>query len=565
MSQHGTEERSSDWWQTTHRETITGIGRVVLVLPTWKQPGPPLTRAWCLFEIYTAAAAGKDEVDLQVRLPASQRPGFLDAIGGTKADFNVVTDAMLVVESTKAEALLATDQEHIRTAIKASAGGYAQLDTLVKEQLCAWLMQEVMAAAEAPLAAVAADRADREDVKAACNAYHNAAALEALVGKRDAVLQWLDKAEASSALVAGDLHVQLLTRAWQDMAETFNLQNHHGKAVEYHKKVIERRRGCFDAPDVVVAHSFKGMGLAFMGQLWSQEALPCYRKALVIFRELRERHPLVGTVCNELGMLFRAQGQPDQALEYFEMALDVWRHNPGSDTNLELADTHNMMGYALSGMGRHKEALQHFRKSAPIGLKVLGERDPGTVKGYSNRGMLLEQTGSADEALECYSKSIALMPDVLDERDPARSNPFHGTGSILVAKGQCAEALEYYAKALAIRREVLGERHPETAKTYNNMATAFLRQGRDAEALEYYEKAVSIQREIHGEHEPSIAMSYSNMANVLSTQGHHERALEYIMKAVRIFKDFFGEHHPYTTNANINMSSILTMLRASER
>jgi hypothetical protein len=111
-SQHDTVERPFEWWQTTFRESITAIGRVALVLAPWTDP-IPLTRCWCLFEIFTAVAAGEGEgeVELQVRLPASQRPAFVEALAGS---FKIVMDTLVRVESQRAEAFLATDQERIR-------------------------------------------------------------------------------------------------------------------------------------------------------------------------------------------------------------------------------------------------------------------------------------------------------------------------------------------------------------------------------------------------------------------------------------------------------------------
>lgn len=97
-SQHGTVERPFEWWQTTFRASIAAIGRVALVLAPWEDP-IPLTRCWCLFEIFTAVAAGEGEVELQVRLPASQRPAFVEALAG---DFEVVMDTLVRVESQRA-------------------------------------------------------------------------------------------------------------------------------------------------------------------------------------------------------------------------------------------------------------------------------------------------------------------------------------------------------------------------------------------------------------------------------------------------------------------------------
>ena len=96
-AQHGTVDRPFEWWQTTFRDSIAAIGRVVLVLAPWSDP-IPLTRVWCLFEIFSAAKT--DGVTLAVRLPPTERPAFEEALAGS---FNVVMDTLVRVQSERAE------------------------------------------------------------------------------------------------------------------------------------------------------------------------------------------------------------------------------------------------------------------------------------------------------------------------------------------------------------------------------------------------------------------------------------------------------------------------------
>ena len=42
-----------EWWKTTFRKSIKNIGAVMLVMSPWKDP-IPTTRAWCLWEIFSA-------------------------------------------------------------------------------------------------------------------------------------------------------------------------------------------------------------------------------------------------------------------------------------------------------------------------------------------------------------------------------------------------------------------------------------------------------------------------------------------------------------------------------
>ena len=51
-SQHGTSEKPFEWWTNTFLGAIGEIGSVVMVMHPWDNP-VTLTRAWCIFEIYS--------------------------------------------------------------------------------------------------------------------------------------------------------------------------------------------------------------------------------------------------------------------------------------------------------------------------------------------------------------------------------------------------------------------------------------------------------------------------------------------------------------------------------
>ena len=75
-NQHGTEARPFQWWCTTFTQSVGAIGRVALVLTPWESP-IPLTRVWCLWEIFSSFVSN---ADLSVHLPPEQEQSFLRAL-----------------------------------------------------------------------------------------------------------------------------------------------------------------------------------------------------------------------------------------------------------------------------------------------------------------------------------------------------------------------------------------------------------------------------------------------------------------------------------------------------
>jgi hypothetical protein len=66
----------SEWWSGAFSAAITAIGHMLLVLQPWSEP-VPLTRSWCLWEIFSVIEAGKE---LSVVLSPREQASFHEAL-----------------------------------------------------------------------------------------------------------------------------------------------------------------------------------------------------------------------------------------------------------------------------------------------------------------------------------------------------------------------------------------------------------------------------------------------------------------------------------------------------
>jgi hypothetical protein len=69
IDQHASQNFPRDWWGSTFKETIQAIGHTVMILSPWASPFP-LTRAWCLWELFCTVEGGKQ---FDVCLPSAER------------------------------------------------------------------------------------------------------------------------------------------------------------------------------------------------------------------------------------------------------------------------------------------------------------------------------------------------------------------------------------------------------------------------------------------------------------------------------------------------------------
>ncbi len=76
VDQHRGKEVDQKWWSGVFRQSVAIIGRTLLVLQPWDAP-VPLTRSWCLWEIYSTLDGGSE---LQIVLTPAQHEAFQEAL-----------------------------------------------------------------------------------------------------------------------------------------------------------------------------------------------------------------------------------------------------------------------------------------------------------------------------------------------------------------------------------------------------------------------------------------------------------------------------------------------------
>jgi hypothetical protein len=72
VNQHAAGELPQEWWAQTFRQAVAGIGHTLVVLQPWSAPAP-LTRSWCLWEVFSTLDSG---AKLHVALAPAQRGAF---------------------------------------------------------------------------------------------------------------------------------------------------------------------------------------------------------------------------------------------------------------------------------------------------------------------------------------------------------------------------------------------------------------------------------------------------------------------------------------------------------
>ena len=128
VNQHMSDIRDFTWWKTEFQEAIHEIGTVLLVLAPWEKP-IPLTRSWCLWEIFSAAHT---DSTLQVVMSKDQEARFLAHL---RMDFGEINQSIESLDMKNAEAGNPKDKRMIQEAVEHSELGFDRINQICQHQV----------------------------------------------------------------------------------------------------------------------------------------------------------------------------------------------------------------------------------------------------------------------------------------------------------------------------------------------------------------------------------------------------------------------------------------------
>lgn len=175
------------------------------------------------------------------------------------------------------------------------------------------------------------------------------------------------------------------------------------------------------------------------------------RKAVSLAEQSSEAH-----FC--LGRVLSLTGQPNKALEQFELAVSL---DPKSD------EAYRGLAEQYSSMGKPQNAEATFQRAIKL--------RPQYWAGYSWLGNFYYRQARYDDAIKMFKKVLELSPD----NSRAASN----LGAMYVMKGQYEDAIVECKKSIAMRPTVNG---------YNNLGYAYFGLHRFAESAATFEEGLKL-------------------------------------------------------------------------
>lgn len=237
------------------------------------------------------------------------------------------------------------------------------------------------------------------------------------------------------------------------------------------------------------------------------KALSYTRQALTLAEKLNDPSGMASSY-NNMGVIYKNQGNLDKALKNYIAALQIQEENKFVDA---LAYTYSNVGTVYSMQSNYDKALEYFNKaneqfeSINHKLRIVGS--------LSNIGNVYEALGDQELALEYYLKALKYYEELEDNSNAFV--PFNNIGNMYFKQGDYESAMAYYQSALDLEKynnDLNGQ-----ANALHNMGSAMRSQGNIEKALEYFNEALGLAQEADNKYLLSII--YKSLSETYFKQG----------------------------------------------
>jgi tetratricopeptide (TPR) repeat protein len=298
------------------------------------------------------------------------------------------------------------------------------------------------------------------------------------------------------------------------------LWGHYTRLVELREKLL----GQLTDPHLRVAN-LGGLGNAYRALGQVERAIGYYEEALAVARKVGDRQA-EGAVLGRLGSAYRVLGQFEWASELYEKALDIAREmGDRREEGIQLSH----LGLAYRALGQVERAINLYEEALAIAREINDRRGEGA--NLFNLGRAYRALGQIERAIDYYEEALAIARQTGYRRGEGIDLGYLGLACCSV--GQIERAIQLYEEALAIAREI-GDRWNEGV-WLSNLGFAYSALGQVERAISYYEDALAIACEIGDRRGEDIQIGH--LGSAYRVLGQLERAIMLHQQALVIARE----------------------------
>jgi CHAT domain-containing protein/tetratricopeptide (TPR) repeat protein len=268
-----------------------------------------------------------------------------------------------------------------------------------------------------------------------------------------------------------------------------------------------------------VAKSLNNIGVIYRNEGDLKQAMEYFQKAVPLIEELGDNG---ATLLVNIGIIHQRQGNSALALEVYEKVLNLYKASAGfavTSARLNIANIH-------LEQGDYSRALEELRTVLKLSEE---QRDSILIANTQDRiGWASFLLGDYQEALKNYRESLARRENL--GLKPGVAATLTSLSLVYRATGNFAQALDCAQRGLAMQ-ESLGNKLG-AANAQMNIGLVYGSMGDRARALEYYRKSLALSEDLGNK--GLIANAIEKIADAFNVQGDYTEALEYAHRSLKL-------------------------------
>jgi eukaryotic-like serine/threonine-protein kinase len=255
-----------------------------------------------------------------------------------------------------------------------------------------------------------------------------------------------------------------------------------------------------------------------------------------------------------MGVTYGELGLYSQARSLDERALEIQRRILGP-RNPDTLRSMRSLGALLAGQGHHAEAEKLNRETLEIERQVLGPNDRFTLRTMNLLASNLENEGHLAEAEKLEQETFEAQRRVLGPEHRNTLDTAITLAELMEREGRYEEAEKLQRETLEIERRTLGPDHPQTLNAMNGLANTLEDEGNFGEAEKLHRDILETRRRVLGPEHPDTLHSMNNLGAVLLSENRFPEAERLYSQALEIQRKLFGPENPDTLMSMNNLAS----------
>jgi serine/threonine protein kinase/tetratricopeptide (TPR) repeat protein len=276
--------------------------------------------------------------------------------------------------------------------------------------------------------------------------------------------------------------------------------------------------------------------------------------------ELRDQPEVQAEICNTIGEVYRALGNPAKAERMHRDARALQGQNPRTNP-AAVATSLNDLALVLRDQGQLAEAEALHRQALQLRRKLFGENNADVANSLNNLGLVLRDQGKAAEAEGLHRAALATQKKLFGERHSTVATSLNNLALALRDQGKLADAETRMRESLAMQKELSADNKPTFAMTLDSLAFILRNQDRLDEAEKLERQSLDLLRRILPSDHALVATALHNLSLIRSAQGNFDDAHDLCLQSLAMRRRLQGAESREVASSLDNLSLILRKLK----